>query len=274
MSQQQKIPDWLLPVFIAGCAGLLFTETCVVAGKPVPLPALTAVFLSALLAYSLSKIRIRLHVASRESSLITGPREHIAIVISCLLLLLPVSFYMELHQLLWLVISAVFSFLYMIPVYLNKSPVSGLRSIFLIKNILLSLVWAITTVIIPAGYDWTELTAPGVMWIMARRFLFIYCLATLYDIPDTASDLKARVDTIPARLGSRKANFLAFITLLLFLIFTLLDPFLPGSITLALTASAFYTCAIMFLPAKHPVRYKLLVDSAMALRAGLVMLAA
>jgi 4-hydroxybenzoate polyprenyltransferase len=274
--QRNPVPEWLSPVFIACCAALLFIETCIVGGIRVNYPMLIVIFTGSLLAYSLSKLRIHLHFGTDEKTLVTGAPGYLRMAIASVICLLPLIIFLNRWQVFWLAIIAVSSFLYMIPVSLPTGRISGLRSLFLIKNVLLAIVWTIATVIIPAEIIPADFINSPVFWISILRFLFIYCLATLYDLPDTDSDRLAGTITIPVLLGKRNTMILASITLLGFILFSVRDLGLDNGIMVALLISAVPVAAILVYgnPEKHAEGYKLVVDSTMAFQAILVMVMA
>jgi len=274
-SNKSSIQEQFSPLFIAGCAALLYVETCKVGNYAVDWPALAAVFIGALLAYSVSKLRIHFHFGSGNPSLVSGPKHHLIIAVICAAALFPLATFLEFSQALWLTAAAACSFLYMIPVSVQQSKIGSWRSIFLLKNIMLSLVWTISTVMVPAEATIEAMTTQPLLFIVIRRFLFIYCLATLYDIPDTSDDQLGNVKTVPAIFGKKSALVLAAGALLIFSIFTLADNHIPRLTTLALLLSAAFAGGIMFFknPSRYRDSYKLVVDSAMALQALLVLLA-
>jgi len=77
---------------------------------------------------------------------------------------------------------------------------AGLRGVPVAKPVVVSLTWAVVTVLLPTGPErW-----PEVSFIFAGRTVFIFALALAYDLSDVAYDKRHGLSTLAGRWGPRK----------------------------------------------------------------------
>lgn len=268
------ITRWASPLFVAFCAALMTLETHAVTGTPFEYNIIPAIFSGALLAYSAAGLRVTLTLSSVNPISVTGSVPHFALACASLICLIPFSSLLYFHQALWLTAAAALSFLYMIPVRFAGRTYGRWRIFHPWKNIIVSAVWTLATVVIPLNVGPGDMGSPELLLLCARRFIFIYCLATLYDVPDAASDKMHQAGTIPVRFGHKAALITAGLALFVFSLLTVIDTFIETNVAGALILSAAYTLGIIMLvnPFRRRQQYRMLVDSAMAVQALLVLI--
>ena len=94
---------------------------------------------------------------------------------------------------------------------------SGLRSVPLIKNILLASIWAAATVWFPShekGF------ATGELYLFMSRFIYILAICFAVDLRDLENDRSQKTNTLPVIYGYNKIKSLCIILLLIFIALT------------------------------------------------------
>lgn len=110
---------------------------------------------------------------------------------------------------------AAISLLYSLPVVRVRGRWRALRDFPLLKVFLIAYVWAAITVWVPAFYLAKPLTAPVVLVLFGRRFLFILALAFVFDIRDYTKDRLSGTRTFPGVFGVRATKLVALTALVL-----------------------------------------------------------
>lgn len=82
----------------------------------------------------------------------------------------------------------------------------GTRSLFLIKNLVLALSWALVTAPVHPGESTT-------IYLFLHRFLYILVLSLLIDMRDIRHDQQQSVDTLAVRIGIPATKFISIILL-------------------------------------------------------------
>lgn len=132
--------------------------------------------------------------------------------------------------LFWIALFGTLTLLYALPVFSKRR---NLRSISGIKILIISLVWAGVTVLLPVlqtSYNITE----AVTIEFIQRFLFILVLILPFEIRDLKYDLK-QLGTIPQKIGVTKTKVLAISLLLMILLLEIVkheEIFLPPDLLL------------------------------------------
>jgi len=128
--------------------------------------------------------------------------------IGFLICLLPTVYFglqIRLDNYIPLVMAAIISLLYPLPVYKSKKGWMRLRDFPFFKIILVSLVWAIVTLWIPRQLLHLVWDLNGVVQFV-ERFLFIFAITIPFDIRDMKYDKQL---TIPKILGLKGARLLS-----------------------------------------------------------------
>jgi 4-hydroxybenzoate polyprenyltransferase len=116
--------------------------------------------------------------------------------------------HLPLNIIWWLVLPAVISILYVVPLGKRKR----WRDYSLVKIFLISVVWSALTGLIPfvhTGYaEWTS----GVL-LFIERALFIFAITIPFDIRDIYVDDTSGLRTLPQVIGVRRSKLLAILIL-------------------------------------------------------------
>jgi 4-hydroxybenzoate polyprenyltransferase len=108
-------------------------------------------------------------------------------------------------------IPLVLSFLYIVPLIPTKEGRKSLRSIGLLKPVVIALAVTCMSIVIPfrLSKDETDLIQAGVEF--ASRFIFILCITIPFDIRDSDEDKAMMIKTFPVRFGWKQAKTLSAI---------------------------------------------------------------
>ena len=121
---------------------------------------------------------------------------------------------------LWLLFSAVMTFLYSAPKIPHKY-FRSLRKIALGKTIFLALVWTHVTTILPiiiSGQAWKN---EFILFVISRFFL-VYAICILFDYRDREDDKASGVRSLITYLSEKNITFLFIFSLTVFFVSTLL----------------------------------------------------
>lgn len=116
---------------------------------------------------------------------------------------------------------AMLTIIYSILIFDNKNQISGLRKIPFLKNILISVVWAAATVVLPFVESTVKFSALEVFVLFVERFFFIIALSIPFDIRDMAADKRSGLKTVPILLNAQKSLNISYFSLATFLIISL-----------------------------------------------------
>ncbi|MFN8165435.1 MAG: hypothetical protein U0X76_04500 [Bacteroidia bacterium] len=173
---------------------------------------------------------------------------------------------------LFLIPLAAMTLLYSIPFWGYRK--RKLRELLFVKIPLLSLIWALTTVIVPAVEQNINPWQPFVLLQFVCRFLFIFALCVPFEIRDVEIDRSKNVRTIPVVYGTMATRNTGIILLVVEMIF---HHFMPAGMTvrLALDLSSAFGIIWILLQKEEMSGYffKFLVDGTMILRFLFVYLA-
>jgi 4-hydroxybenzoate polyprenyltransferase len=164
-----------------------------------------------------------------------------------------------------------------------KNRTIQIRNIPLLKNILLSTIWSIVTVLIPwAAYHKGFSFSRYEIIIFLRRFFFILAIAIPYDIRDYPEDLKKKLHTLPVAVGETKTKIIALLSLLCFAILVLYNALVPeyamrcsNRISSAFFISILLTAIVIMMvnASRSKYFYYVLLDGTMILQFFLVLVA-
>ncbi|MEB0262607.1 MULTISPECIES: UbiA family prenyltransferase [unclassified Mucilaginibacter] len=133
----------------------------------------------------------------------------ITFTIISLLSLIPLFFLLSMESRILLVFSAILAFSYSLPLFTVGEQKFGLRNIPGLKTFLISLVWTLSSVLLPVleakDLHMADITTRDITIMMAKRFLLIFALAIPFDIRDLFSDRQAGLKTIPVAWGEKNA---------------------------------------------------------------------
>ena len=229
--------DFLLfgNIFMAVCAAVQGLVTFyLIHTKPI-VPVIYLLFTSTLGIYNFSIIITRpkqpeLSGYKRVRWFFAHYRLMVTITIICLLSLAPLFFLMSMEARILLIFLSIISFSYSLPLFTVAGHKFGLRNIPGLKQVLITLVWTMSTVLLPIleaqHFNSNQITLRNTTILIAERFLFIGALTIPFDIRDLFDDRKTGLKTIPTVFGENNAYLACQILLAGSLI--LLIVFRPG----------------------------------------------
>lgn len=119
--------------------------------------------------------------------------------------------YLTLNAWIWVGGCALLSAVY--PLQFVRNGTSGLRNIAGLKLLIISSVWAIVTVILPAVQAGIQLNF-DIAWLALQRFLFVMAITIPFDIRDLRIDSPS-INTLPYLLGVKRSRFVAHFSIFL-----------------------------------------------------------
>lgn len=201
-------------VFMSLCAVAQGLITFYLIGAK-PLPAvLVLLFTSTLGIYNFSIFvgkpkQLESTATAREKWYFTHSRLMITLAIVSILSLAPLFFLVSIESKIMLIFLAVISFCYSLPLFSLGDKKFGLRNIPGLKQFLITLVWSMSTVLLPVMESLhahtTTISLRDITILLAKRFLFIGALTMPFDIRDLFHDYRLGLKTIPVIYGEKKA---------------------------------------------------------------------
>jgi 4-hydroxybenzoate polyprenyltransferase len=133
----------------------------------------------------------------------------VTFTIVSILSLVPLFFLISIESRLLLIFLGVVSFSYSLPLFSLGDQKFGLRNIPGLKPFLITLVWTMSSVLLPIleaqDMHLTDINMRDTTILIAKRFLLIGALTIPFDIRDLFEDRKLGLKTIPVVWGERKA---------------------------------------------------------------------
>jgi 4-hydroxybenzoate polyprenyltransferase len=133
----------------------------------------------------------------------------VTLTIVSILGLVPLFFLVSISSRLLLIFLAVLSFAYGLPLFAMGDRKFGLRNIPGLKLFLITLVWTMSTVLLPIleaqAVHSTLISLRDTTILIAKRFLFIGALAIPFDIRDLFEDRQFGLKTIAVAWGEKNA---------------------------------------------------------------------
>lgn len=123
--------------------------------------------------------------------------------------LIPLFFLISMPSRLLLIFSGVISVCYGLPIFTLGNQKFGLRNIPGLKPFLITVVWVLSTVLLPIleakELHLTTVSMQDTTLLIAKRFLFVFALTVPFDVRDLFEDNKLGVKTIPVIIGEKRA---------------------------------------------------------------------
>ncbi len=133
----------------------------------------------------------------------------VTITIVSVLCLVPLFFLVSTESRLLLIFLAIISIAYSLPLFTLGDKKFGLRNIPGLKQFLITLVWTMSTVLLPVlesqDMHLTNISLRDTTILLAKRFLFIAALTVPFDIRDLFEDRESGLKTIPVAIGEKRA---------------------------------------------------------------------
>jgi 4-hydroxybenzoate polyprenyltransferase len=154
----------------------------------------------------------------RERWFFARYRLMVTITIVCLLSLIPLFFLISVESKILLIFLSIISFAYSLPLFSLGEKKFGLRNIPGLKQLLITLVWTLSTVLLPLleakHLHLGAVSMRDATLLIAKRFLFIGALTIPFDIRDLFQDKQSGLKTVPVVWGEKNAYL--FCQMLLF----------------------------------------------------------
>jgi len=212
----QPVFDFLLfsNVFMALCAVAQGLVTFYLIGAPPVVPVIWLLFTSTIGIYNFSILFTK--PAQPEASpykrvrwFFSHYRLMVTFTIVSLLSLIPLFFLMSMESRILLIFLSVISFFYSIPLFSIGDQKFSLRNIPGLKQFLITLVWTMSSVLLPVlqaqHFHLTTISMRDTTLLVAKRFLFIAALTVPFDIRDLFEDRKTGLKTVPVMWGEKNA---------------------------------------------------------------------
>lgn len=133
----------------------------------------------------------------------------VTLTIVSFLSLVPLFFLMSTESRILLVFLSIISFCYGLPLFTVANQKFGLRNIPGLKQFLITLVWTMSSVLLPVlesqHFHLTNISMRDITILIAKRFLFIAALTVPFDIRDLFHDRQTGLKTVPTVWGEKKA---------------------------------------------------------------------
>lgn len=229
----QSIFDFVLfsNIFMALCAVAQGLVTFTLIGSKPVYPVLAILFAATLGVYNfcilISKPQKPLNSPNRrERWFFAHYRLMVTLTIVPLLCLLPLFIEISTESRILMIFLSILSFAYGLPLFSFGDKKFGLRNIPGLKQFLITLVWTMSTVLLPLleaqHMHLSTVSMRDTTILIAKRFLFIGALTVPFDIRDLFQDKQSGLKTVPVIWGEKNAYIfcqvlLAGYTVLLFL---------------------------------------------------------
>jgi 4-hydroxybenzoate polyprenyltransferase len=133
----------------------------------------------------------------------------VTFTIVSLLSLIPLFFLISMESRILLIFLSIISFFYSIPIFTVHDQKFGLRNIPGLKQFLITLVWTMSTVLLPVleaqNIGLSNISMRDTTILIAKRFLFIGALTIPFDIRDLFEDRQSGLKTVPVVWGEKNA---------------------------------------------------------------------
>jgi len=160
-----------------------------------------------------------------------------------LLSLIPLFFLISIESRILMVFLSIISFFYSIPIFTLGGQKFGLRNIPGLKQFLITLVWTMSTVLLPImeaqHFHITTVSMRDITILIAKRFLFIAALTIPFDIRDLFEDRQSGLKTVPVMWGEKNAYLFCQVLLAGYVVLLFLfrnGGFTPDFFALTITA--------------------------------------
>ncbi len=134
-------------------------------------------------------------------------------VVSAIAFIISIVLFFQLSksQIIILLIPGALSLLYVLPIFKNGK---RLRDLHFVKIFVISFVWAILTVVLPASSERLQLFDKLFIVLFLERFLYIFAITLPFDIRDLEVDQLTGVKTIANLIGKNKTLYLSLFLLI------------------------------------------------------------
>jgi 4-hydroxybenzoate polyprenyltransferase len=200
-------------VFMALCAVAQGAVTFYLIGTKPVYTVSALLFTSTIGVYNLSILLYKPQIIHSENRRTRWFFEHhrlmITFTIVSALSLVPLFFLVSTASRLLLIFMGLISVAYSLPLFTLGEQKFGLRNIPGLKQFLITLVWSMSTVLLPVfeaqDMHLTNISMRDMTILLAKRFLFIGALTVPFDIRDLFEDRESGLKTVPVVIGEKRA---------------------------------------------------------------------
>ncbi len=205
-------------LFIAAGAAVQTAFTYQLLGQAIDLRVVALVFFATLALYNLSMVLS--NPGKKPSSLLKrvqwmSKHQHLCSSFTLIggLSTLCLSFFLSATAQVVLASLALISIAYSLPLLPFRGERVSLRNIPGLKLVLIALVWALSTTLLPIVNSPASLST-GTLWLLlAQRILFFMAIAIPFDVRDIYQDSIYSLKTIAVALGKQKSQYIAHLSL-------------------------------------------------------------
>jgi 4-hydroxybenzoate polyprenyltransferase len=279
----KRIADPLIfgNIVIAVCASWLVLATYIQLGYTPVLDALLFfTFFSTLALYNFHRLMGIRRIKPEDEGEITGwaAKNQFTLLMLVIIGLGGAGFFvfqLPLSIVLTMIPLGAISVLYELPVIKFNKRFERLRNLYLSKAFLITLVWGVSTALLPAINIHHSLLDYKVWLVVIERMIFIFMLALAFDARDIEYDLKDQIKTIPIVYGVEKTKeFFKILSVVLFamviLHYFIINQFWGVGIGMSLSIAITYYILMNSIPKKSDYYYLFYADGMMALQFILV----
>lgn len=145
----------------------------------------------------------------RERWFFSHYRLMVTLTIVSILCMLPLFVLISTESRILLIFLGILSFAYGLPLFTLGDKKFGLRNIPGLKQFMITLVWTMSTVLLPLleaqHFHLGSISMRDTTILIAKRFLFIAALTVPFDIRDLFHDKQSGLKTVPVVFGEKKA---------------------------------------------------------------------
>jgi 4-hydroxybenzoate polyprenyltransferase len=207
-------------LFIAAGAAAQTVFTYQLIGQKIDLHVVAIVFFATLALYNLSMVLS--NPGKKPSSLLKrvqwmGKHQHLCSTFTLIggLSTLCLCFFLSATAQVVLASLALISIAYSLPLLPFRGERVSLRNIPGLKLILIALVWALSTTLLPIVNSTTTLSVTTLWMLLTQRILFFMAIAIPFDVRDIYQDSIYSLKTIAVALGKQKSQYVAHLSLAL-----------------------------------------------------------
>jgi len=276
----QPVLDFILfsNIFMALCAIAQGLVTFFLIGAKPVVSVLCLLFSCTMVIYNFSMLLIKQPQPQNSSYkrvrwYFAHYRLMVTITIVCTLSLLPLIFLLSAESKILLVFLGIISFAYSLPLFTLGDKKFGLRNIPGLKQFLITLIWTMSTVLLPLmeaqHLHLSHISMRDTTILIAKRFLFIGALTIPFDIRDLFHDQQSGLKTIPVLYGEKKAYLFCLVLLAGYVVLLFMfrnNGFSPDFYALTLTAILAGWLIFKSKWEKNEYYYSLFVDGVLILQ--------
>lgn len=221
----QVVKRFIFGQFIIACCAVSLVEiTYIQLRNEIRFDALTGfVFFSTLFLYNMHRWLGIKRIAAEDHGPITGwAAEHRFTLIMLMIVGAGAAafyfFQLKISIIRWIIVLGAFSFLYEWPLVKFHRQFQRIRNLWLFKIFLITGVWTLTSVLLPAMNLDIPLSLPAFWSVFGERVALILTLALCFDVRDIEFDRREGLTTVPILFGIDNVKRIYRVILFLWLI--------------------------------------------------------